>query len=160
MAFWKKDSKDNESKGKDQKAPLEGELIPLLRDDYEGDDDNLGGRPRLYDSPEQFNEAVNAYYIACMGHNEPLTLTGLCLFMGFSGRNAMFRYATYDGFLHAVTRARTLIEYGYEKAVLVNKNAAAARLLTSIGGDDFWNPATKIDVPGLGVHEDRLEHLR
>lgn len=145
----------------DTEAPegaLEGELLPL-RDDFEGHD-NLGGRPRLYDSPEQFNEAVNAYYQRCMEHNEPLTLTGLCLFMGFSGRQALFNYATYEGFLDAVTRARSLIEYGYEKTVLLDKNNAAARLLTCIGGDDFWNPATKIDVPGLGAHEDRLEHLR
>jgi len=141
------------------KEPLEGELIPMIRDDFEGTDD-LGGRPRLYDTPEQFNEAVNAYYQACIQHREPLTLTGMCLHMGFSGRNAMFRYAAYEGFLHAVTRARTLIEYGYEKVVLMDKNSAAARLLTCIGGDDFWNPAQKIEVPGIGSHEDRLEHLR
>ena len=142
-----------------EKEPLEGELIPLLRGDYEGDAD-LGGRPRLYDTPEQFNESVDAYYQACIQHREPLTLTGMCLHMGFSGRAAMFRYATYEGFQHAVTRARSLIEYGYEKTVLLDKNNAAARLLTCIGGDDFWNPATKIEVPGLGSHEDRLEHLR
>jgi hypothetical protein len=142
-----------------EKEPLEGELIPLLRGDYEGTDD-LGGRPRLYDSPEQFSEAVNHYYQDCQKFREPLTLTGMCLHMGFSGRDAMFRYATYEGFLHAVTRARTLVEYGYEKAVLVDKNNAAARLITCIAGSDFWNPATKIEVPGLGSHEDRLEHLR
>lgn len=137
--------------------PLEGELIPMLRD-FEGE--NLGGRPRLYETPEQFSEAVNAYYEACQSHREPLTLTGLCLHMGFSGRQALFNYASYDGFLDAVTRARTLIEYGYEKAVITDKNNAAARLLTCIGGDDFWNPATKIDVDHMGSHEDRLEHLR
>ncbi len=142
-----------------EKEPLEGELLPLLRGDYEGE--NLGGRPRLYELPEQFNEAVDAFYQACMERGEPLTLTGLCLFMGFSGRNALFRYATYEGFLNAVTRARTLIEYGYEKNVLQTKNAAAARLLACIGGDEFWNPVTKVEVPGLpGTHEDRLAHLR
>ena len=137
--------------------PAEGELIPLIRE-FEGE--NLGGRPRLYDTPEQFNEAVNSYYQACSSHNEPLTLTGMCLYMGFSGRNALFNYATYEGFLNAVTRARTLVEYGYEKVVITDKNNAAARLLSCIGGDDFWNPATKIDVDHLGSHEDRLEHLR
>jgi hypothetical protein len=143
-----------------EKEPLEGELIPLLRGDYEGDEENAGGRPRMYDSPEAFSEGVNRYYQDCQRFREPLTLTGMCLHMGFSGRDAMFRYATYDGFLHAVTRARTLVEYGYEKAVLMDKNNAAARLITCIAGSDFWNPAQKIEVPGLGSHEDRLEHLR
>ena len=114
----------------------------------------------MYDSPEAFSEGVNRYYQDCQRFREPLTLTGMCLHMGFSGRDAMFRYATYDGFLHAVTRARTLVEYGYEKAVLMDKNNAAARLITCIAGSDFWNPAQKIEVPGLGSHEDRLEHLR
>ncbi len=137
--------------------PLEGEIVPMIRD-FEGAD--LGGRPRLYESPEQFNEAVDTYYQACISHREPLTLTGMCLHMGFSGRQALFNYATYEGFLDAVTRARTLVEYGYEKVVIMDKNNAAARLLSCIGGDDFWNPATKIDVDHLGSHEDRLEHLR
>lgn len=146
-------------KAEAEKEPLDGELIPLLRDDYEGVD-NLGGRPRLYDSPAQFTEGVNAYYQDCIKFREPLTLTGLCLHMGFAGRDAMFSYATYEGFSDAVTRARTLIEYGYEKAVLMDKNNAAARLITCIAGSDFWNPATKIEVPGLGSHEDRLAHLK
>lgn len=144
-----------------EQDPLEGELLPLLRGDFEGYEENLGGRPRLYDSPAQFDEAVDAYYQKVMvTAGEPLTLTGMCLFMGFSGRDAMFRYATYEGFLHSVTRARTLIEYGYEKTVLMDKNNAAARLMTCIGGDDFWNPAQKVEVEGVGSHEDRLEHLR
>jgi hypothetical protein len=141
--------------------PLEGALLPLLRGDYEGEA-NLGGRPRLYETPEQFNEAVNLYYQACLSNDEePMTLTGLCLHMGFSGRAAMFRYGAYEGFQNAVTRARTLIEYSYEKEVLGNKNNAAARLLACIGGDDFWNITHKIDIPGLpGTHEDRLAHLK
>ena len=145
-----------------EEAPLEGEIIPLIRGDYEGTDhqDNLGGRPRLYETPEQFNEAVNAYYQDCLAHREPLTLTGLCLHMGFSGRDAMFRYATYDGFLHAVQRARTLIEYGYEKSVVMHKNNAAARLLTCIAGDNFWQGLPSDGEHGVGSHEDRLAHLR
>ncbi len=141
--------------------PLEGDLLPLLRGDYEGEA-NLGGRPRLYETPEQFNEAVDAYYRAVMVRpDEPLTLTGRCLHMGFSGRAAMFRYAAYEGFQHAVARARTLIEYGYEKCVLNDRNAAAARLLACIGGDEFWRDTRKLEVEGIiGSHEDRLSHLR
>jgi hypothetical protein len=142
------------------REPLEGTLLPLLRGDYEGEA-GPSGRPRLYETPEQFNEAVDFYYTACISHEEPMTLTGMCLSMGFSGRNAMFRYAAYEGFLNAVTRARTLIEYSYEKEVLTNKNNAAARLLACIGGDDFWNITHKIEIPGLpGTHEDRLAHLK
>lgn len=139
--------------------PLEGEFLPVLRNDYEGDEPNLGGRPRLYTSSDQFNEAVDAYYQAVQQiPNEPLTITGLCLFMGFSGRRAMFKYASYDGFGHAVARARTMIEYGYEKAVIVDKNNAAGRLLSSIAGDDFWKQTDTLEVKQS--HETWLERLK
>ena len=141
--------------------PLEGALLPLLRGDYEGEA-NLGGRPRLYETPEQFNEGVDAYYRAVMvTPGEPLTLTGLCLHMGFSGRQAMFGYAAYEGFENAVARARSLIEYGYEKCVLNDRNGAAARLLACIGGDEFWRDTRKLEVEGIiGSHEDRLAHTK
>lgn len=139
--------------------PLEGEILPVLRADYQGDE-NLGGRPRLYETPEQFNDAVDAYYQAVVRTpGEPLTITGLCLHMGFAGRSALFSYASYEGFSDAVARARTLIEYGYEKAVIIHKNNAAGRLLASIGGDDFWRTTQHVQVTGE-THEERLERLR
>lgn len=84
-------------------------------------------------------------------------MSGLSLFMGFSSRQTLFNYANYDGFLDAVTRARTLIAYGYEKIILLDKNAPAARLLASIDG--YWNPATKLE--GVGdTTTDRLAKLQ
>jgi hypothetical protein len=136
--------------------PLEGELI-TLRDDYESPG---AGRPRMYDNPAQFDEAVHAYYaMVVITPGEPLTLTGMCLFMGFSGRQAFENYASYPEFLDSVTRAKTLIQYGYEKTVLLTKNTAAARLLGAM--DEYWNPTTKVQGIGDGgTHEDRLAHLR
>ena len=137
---------------------IEGELMPFMRDDYEREE-NLGGRPRIYDNPAQFDEAVNAYYERVMqSPDEPLTLTSMCLFMGFSGRQGMENYATYPGFLDSVTRAKTLIQYGYEKNILIHKNNAAAKILGAM--DDYWNPTTKVAGVEHHSHEDRLEHLR
>ena len=136
--------------------PQEGVLI--LREDYE-QTENLGGRPRMYETPAQFDEAVNAYYETVMQTpGEPLTLSGLVLHMGFSGFQAFDNYASYDGFLESVTRAKTLIKYGYEKNVMLYKNSAAARILAAM--DDRFNPAQKIDAGSHGSHEDRLAHLK
>lgn len=141
----------------DQADPIEGELI-ILAEHYEGE--NLGGRPRLYETPAQFDESVNAYYQRVTEtHGEPLTLTGLVLSMGFSCISAFENYRAYEGFLDSVMRAKTLVMYGYEKNVLTTKNSAAARILGAMDSHRF-NPATKLEQSDGETHEDRLQHLR
>lgn len=86
---------------------------------------NLGGRPRKYSSPEEFDEMVGRYYNHCISTGEPITWTGLALYLGFSSRQAIDEYQHYDGFYDSVKRAKTLVEYGYEKLLHKGQNAAA-----------------------------------
>ena len=78
---------------------------------------NLGGRPRHYDTPEEFDLKVNEYYRFCFstGFMEPLTWTGLSLFLCFSLRHSIVEYLNYDGFSDSVQIDKSLIDYGYEK---------------------------------------------
>ncbi len=141
---------------------LEGELI-LLRDTYEGSEEhrNLGGRPRLYETPEQFDEAVNAYYQYCVTHPlEPMTITGLTLAMGFSGMTVFYNYANYEGFSQSVERAKTLIMYGYEKKLHGANNAGAKFALSCIDRGAYWRPDQVAGGDQIETHEDRLAHLR
>ncbi len=141
-----------------KEPPLEGELIPLLRSDYQGE--NLGGRPRLYETAQQFDDSVHAYWQACQEHHEPLTITGMALHMGFCSVQTLYNYATYDGFLESVMRARTLVEYGYEKKLHGPHSTGAKFALACIGSDDRWRPVKEVGGDDVGTHEDRLEHLR
>ena len=140
-----------------KEPPLEGELLPLIRDDYEGE--NLGGRPRMYETPRQFDDAVNLYYEAVKATpGEPITLYGLILSMGFTDYISFNRYSSYEGFSQSVSRARSLVKYGYERAVLADKNSAAARVLSAMDPDNF-NPALRVENPEES-HEARLARLR
>ncbi len=140
--------------------PLEGELLPafISNTDYEGD--NLGGRPRLYQTPAQFDEAANAYFQWCYQNNEPFTITGLALGMGFCSVQTLYNYASYEGFLESVTRSRTIVEYGYEKKLHGAHSAGAKFALACIGSDDRWRTVKELGGDELGTHEDRLAHLR
>jgi len=86
---------------------------------------NTGGRPRKYDSPEEFDEMVDNYYRHCRATGEPITWTGLALYLGFSSRQSIDEYKKYDGFSDSVKRAKSLVEYGYEKLLHRGSNAAA-----------------------------------
>ena len=140
--------------------PLEGEYLPLLEADrYEGE--NLGGRPRLYDTPRQFDERVEAYYEFCRTNPlEPMTITGLALFMGFCSVQTLYNYETYEGFLESVHRARTLIAYGYEKKLHGPNSAGAKFALSCIDGGSFWTDKRTVELAGATTHEDRLAHLK
>lgn len=97
------------------------------------------GRPRLYDSPQAFDAAVDAYYQACRENKEPITWTGMALHMGFSSRQSIDEYQNYDGFSYSVKRAKLLVEYAYEKR-LMDKNAAGPIfVLKNMGWSDKQN---------------------
>ena len=76
---------------------------------------NKGGRPRKYGSPAEFDEQVDKYYQHCVATHEPITWTGLALYLGFYGRKEVDEYLDYDGFSHSVKRAKSMVEYAYEK---------------------------------------------
>ncbi len=154
--------------------PLDGDFLPFRPDpEQSAKDRTLGGRPRLYDSPEQFDEAVEAYYMWCKGDRgtdkegnprpkgqpEPMTITGLTLFMGFASVQSLYNYETYPEFLESVQRARTLISYGYELKLHGPNNAGAKFALRCIDGGAYWRDQAA-DEPAGNQPEDRLAHLR
>lgn len=144
----------------DSDSPVEGEYLPLLDvERYEGE--NLGGRPRLYEFPEDFDQRVNEYFTYCQNlPNEPTTITGLTLFMGFCSVRTLYNYKTYEGFLPSVERATTLIAYGYEKILHGANNAGAKFALGCIDRGSYWRPQVAETEDDVIPHEDRLAHLR
>lgn len=141
--------------------PVDGEYLPLI-DATEYESESTGaGRPRLYASPQEFDARVDEYYQACLANPlEPMTITGLTLFMRFCSVKTLYNYAKYDGFLQSVERAKTLIAYGYEKKLHGPHSAGAKFALGSIDGGEFWRDRKEVDMGQLQAPEDRLAHLR
>lgn len=103
---------------------------------------NNGGRPPLYSNGEQLAEKCTDYFEYVKGeyeektkivtdkesgttseeaykewirHPEPLTVTGLTLFLGFSDKSSLYDYAKKDfEFSHPIKRALTRIEQSHE----------------------------------------------
>jgi hypothetical protein len=99
-------------------------------------DKNPVGRPRLYKSPEEFDAKVEAYQDYCKETGEPVTWTGLALFMGFAARACIDEYANYDGFSYSVKRAKTFIEWHYEMRLCGDKPTGAIFALKNFGWQD------------------------
>lgn len=107
---------------------------------------NLGGRPRVIESPEKMDELVDEYFANCRATDEPITLTGMILHLGLNSRAALDAYATYDGFFNPVKRAKLLIESEYEKDLKRGERGAAGSIfaLKNFG----WRDQQAVEMTG------------
>lgn len=97
---------------------------------------DLGGRPPLFETPEDMDKAIEAYFEYVRGDfhyecksddegneidqkvwdrfPEPITITGLCLHLGFESRQSFYDNEKREGFSYIVKRARMRVENHYE----------------------------------------------
>ena len=134
---------------------------------------NKGGRPPKYATPEEMQAVIDAYFEDCLGeylkdedgniitdkhgypikqHEKPLTITGLALALGFSGRQALLNYQGKKAFMDTITRAKSRIEQ-YAEERLFDKdgvNGAKFNLSNNFKG---WNEKQTIDtnISGTGA---------
>lgn len=106
--------------------------------------ENKGGRPRHYESSDDFDAAVDDYLDWCEAEGKPITWTGMALHMGFAGRSCIDEYATYDGFSYSVKRAKSIVENAYEVG-LVSGGIPAAGAIFALKNFK-WVDKQEIDV--------------
>jgi len=99
------------------------------------------GRPRKYNSPDEFDARVDEYAEYCEANDEPVTWTGLALFMGFCSRVSIDEYLKYDGFSYSVRRAKAFVEFSYEKRLHGNSPTGAIFALKNYG----WSDKSELD---------------
>jgi len=107
------------------------------------------GRPRRYETPEQMQEVIDAYFASVA---RP-TITGLALALGFTSRQALVNYQGYSPeFRDTVKRAKLRVEHEYEKLLLdpTAKPAAVIFALKNLGWRERQEPAAT-DLPPIQV---------
>jgi hypothetical protein len=130
-----------------------------------GSNENKVGRPAAYKTPEEMQERIDAYFNSCYGEYvtdpegnlmtdkhghpvmtkpRPLTITGLALALGFSGRQALLNYEDKEEFMDTIKRAKSRIEQ-YAEERLFDKdgvNGAKFNLSNNFKG---WREKQEID---------------
>lgn len=82
---------------------------------------DVGGRPAIFKTPEEFDAKVDEFFAQCKKDGEHVTITGLCLYLGFESRQSFYDYEKRDGFSYSVKRARLMVENRYEATALNTK---------------------------------------
>lgn len=96
------------------------------------------GRPPIFETPEAMQEMILEYFEWVKGELNPteemhekgaykrqpenVTITGLCLHLGFESRQSFYDYEGRDGFSYTIKRARMRVENSYENKLLDAKN--------------------------------------
>lgn len=73
------------------------------------------GRPRIVETPEEFDRRVDEYVEDRRSAQRPITFTGMALFLGFVDRRSLYDYQDLPGFSPSVKRARAMVEAQYEE---------------------------------------------
>lgn len=107
----------------------------------------MTGRPPIFSTPEEFEQAADLYFESCKPCNEEEgeipTVNGLCLALGLC-RETLWAYSRKPGFSDAVKRARTRLELAWEKRLAGNSCTGAIFWLKNQG----WTDQTQVEHSG------------
>ena len=127
--------------------------------------ENKVGRPATYKTPEEMQERIDAYFNSCYGEYvtdpegnlmtdkhgfpvmtkpRPLTITGLALALGFSGRQALLNYEDKEEFMDTIKRAKAKVEQYAEERLFDRDgvNGAKFNLSNNFSG---WSEKQQIE---------------
>ncbi len=89
---------------------------------------------------------VEEYVAKCREEENPLTLTGLILYIGLSSRSAFDEYGHRPEFSNSVKRAKLLIENGYEVDLRKTGNPAGSIFALKNMG---WSDRHDVEFKGM-----------
>ena len=124
---------------------------------------NLGGRPPLYETPEQMQIVIDDYFKQCDGqvlkdddgntvfdkYGKPVfigmkayTVTGLALALGFTSRQALLNYQHKKAFVDTVTRAKMRCQEYAENRLYDKEGSNGAKF--SLSNNFGWAEKSEI----------------
>jgi hypothetical protein len=114
-----------------------------------------GGRPLLFETPEDLQNSVDLYFLTCDNPDNPLpkSVCGLALSLGFVDRQSIYDYEKRPQFSCIIKRALLRVEENYEIMAAHSKNAAGPIFILKNMG---WKDRIEQEVSG-GLQVVRVE---
>lgn len=101
------------------------------------------GRPLKYQSVEDLDKAIDAYFVEAEEKKEHLTVTGLALALDID-RKTLLSYEEREEFLPSLKRAKTRVENYAEKRLFENSPTGAIFALKNFD----WSDKTQQELSG------------
>lgn len=104
---------------------------------------NTWGRPPKYEHPEDLANKILEFIEYSEEQGDSLTITGLCLYLGFESRSSFDKQAERDDdFSYIVKRAKMVIEQRYEEGLNSPACTGSIFALKNMG----WKDKTEVDM--------------
>lgn len=101
-----------------------------------------GGRPLKFETPEQLDKAVDAYFASCYDEDgkiiKAITYTGLAIALGTT-RKTLLDYQVRDKFSDSIARAKAKCEEFAESQLFIGKNPSGAQFALTNNYDGWAN---------------------
>lgn len=92
------------------------------------------GKPLLFKTPKDMVKKAIKYFVACKVSYEPVTVTGLCLSLGFATRISINRYAQFsENWANAINKMKLIVEQFAESMLYSKFNSGAKFSLINQG---------------------------
>lgn len=103
---------------------------------------DLGGRPPRFENPEQMEAAIDEY----IANTPPInvTLTGLCMWLGFVSKQSLYDYKKKPGFTYPVLKGLMAVENSYELTLRSQSAPGSIFALKNMG----WKDRTETEISG------------
>lgn len=133
------------------------------------------GRPRKFNDPEDMQDCIDGYFEYIKGEfidrtetdaegnkvdikewirrPEPITWTGLAIFLGFVSRQSMTDYANNEIFSDTIKRALARVEQSYEKLMIDKGTAGSIFALKNFGWKDQKEVKTDMSIEAKNPFE-------
>jgi hypothetical protein len=100
------------------------------------------GRPRLFETVEELEPLIDAYFDKCYADDKPATMSGLAYSLGMD-RRSLTNYSHKSEFFPALKKARDRVEASMEDLLLSGK--ATAGVIFSFKNNFGWSDKVEVD---------------
>lgn len=120
-----------------------------------------GGRPRLYDTVEQMQTIIDAYFKSCDKNDRPYTMSGLANALNMS-RQSLINYSNKDEFFDTIKKARYNVEQQLEENLyrLGNNSGIIFNLKNNFGWRDTVEVKTDEETSKLDELIEALKDVK
>jgi hypothetical protein len=122
----------------------------------------MSGRPPLFESSIQMSEKITQYFQNHLPYEietdegelktvypGPITITGLCLYLGFESRQSFYDYEEKKEFSYIIKRARLVIESMYEEYLQSKNPTGSIFALKNMNWTDKSEIDHNVNIPHL-----------
>ena len=103
-----------------------------------------GGRPPLYTSVEELDNAIQNYFDGCKEDRRPYTMSGLAYALGMD-RTSLIRYGKDERFYNSIKRAKEYVEQSLEER-LISTSGVATGIIFNLKNNYNWQDKQEIDA--------------